>query len=146
MGCTPILKKEMIMASIAEEREFNQLSTVVDMHAHPVLKTYLFDYNIYEIHQNHFPFIGFNPFYLHVDIPKLLQGGIDVVFSTVYLPERPFIDNCEVLGGMFKILKNFFASLTDKVEDNSSSNKPFEQALGIIAQFGRDESGKRGQV
>lgn len=123
------------MVSIAEGREFNQLNTVVDMHAHPVLKTYLFDYNIYEMHQNYFPFIEFNPFYLQVDIPKLLQGGIDVVFSTVYLPERPFIDNCEVLGSIFKILKNFFASLTDKVEDNSSSNKPFEQSIGIIDQF-----------
>jgi microsomal dipeptidase-like Zn-dependent dipeptidase len=125
----------MIVVSIAEAREFNQLNTVVDIHAHPVLKTYLFDYNIYEMHQNHFPFIEFNPFYLQVDIPKLLQGGIDVVFSTVYLPERPFIDNCEIMGGLFKILKNFFTSLTDKVEDNSSSNRPFEQSLGIIDQF-----------
>jgi microsomal dipeptidase-like Zn-dependent dipeptidase len=125
----------MIMVSIADAREFNQLNTVADIHAHPVLKTYLFDYNIDEMHQNHFPFIEFNPFYLQVDIPKLLQGGIDVVFSAVYLPERPFIDNCEIMRGMFKILKNFFTSLTDKVEDNSSSNRPFEQTLGIIDQF-----------
>ncbi len=123
------------MISIAEAQKFNQLNTVVDIHAHPVLKTYLFDYNLYEMHENHFPFIDFNPFYLQVDIPKLLQGGIDVVFSTVYLPERPFIDNCEIMDDMFKILKNFFALLTDKVEDNSSSNKPFEQTLGIIDQF-----------
>ena len=123
------------MISLAEAQKFNQLHTVVDIHAHPVLKTYLFDYNLYEMHENYFPFIDFNPFYLQVDIPKLLQGGIDVVFSTVYLPERPFIDNCEVMDDMFKILKNFFTSLTDKAEDNSSSNKPFEQTLGIIDQF-----------
>jgi microsomal dipeptidase-like Zn-dependent dipeptidase len=100
-----------------------------------VLKTYLFDYNLYEMHENYFPFIDFNPFYLQTDIPKLLQGGVDVVLSTVYLPERPFIDNCEILEDAFKILKNFFASLTDKAEDNSSSNAPFEQTLGIIDQF-----------
>jgi len=123
------------MVLIAEAQAFNQLNTVVDIHAHPVLKTYLFDYNLYEMHENHFPFIEFNPFYLQADIPKLLQGGIDVVFSTVYLPERPFIDNCEMMTNSFKILKNFFTSLTGKVEDDSSSNKPFEQTIGIIDQF-----------
>jgi microsomal dipeptidase-like Zn-dependent dipeptidase len=125
----------MIMVSIAEAQEFNQLYTVVDIHAHPVLKTYLFDFNLYEKNENHFPFIEFNPFYLQVDIPKLLQGGMDVVFSTVYLPERPFIDNSDIMNVSSKILKNFFTSFTDKVEDNSSSNKPFEQTLGIIDQF-----------
>jgi membrane dipeptidase len=125
----------MVMTSIAEAQKFNQLNTIVDIHAHPVLKTYLFDYNLYEMHENHFPFIEFNPFYLQVDIPKLLQGGVDVVFSTVHLPERPFIDNCEIMADSFKILKNFFTSLTNKTEDNSSSNKPFEQTLGIIDQF-----------
>jgi membrane dipeptidase len=123
------------MVSIAEAQEFNQLYTVVDIHAHPVLKTYLFDFNLYEKNENHFPFIEFNPFYLQVDIPKLLQGGMDVVFSTVYLPERPFIDNSDIMNVSSKILKNFFTSFTDKVEDNSSSKKPFEQTLGIIDQF-----------
>ena len=123
------------MISIDEAQEFNQLNTVVDIHAHPVLKTYLFNYKLYEKNENNFPFLDFNPFYLQVDIPKLLQGGIDVVFSTVYLPERPFIDNCKIMDDVFKILKNFFASLTEKAEDASSSNKPFEQTLGIIDQF-----------
>ena len=123
------------MVSIAEAREFNQLNTVVDIHAHPVLKTYLFDYNLYDMHENPFPLIEFNPFYLQVDIPKLLQGGIDVVFSTVYLPERPFIDNSDIMNVSIEILKRFFTSFTDKVEDNSSSNRPFEQTLGIIDQF-----------
>ncbi len=123
------------MVSIGEARTFNQVNTVVDIHAHPVLKTYLFDYNLYEMHENHFPFIDFNPFYLQTDIPKLLQGGVDVVFSTVYLPEKPFIDNCTLMDGAFKILKNFFTSLTDKAEDDSSSNAPFEQTMEIIDQF-----------
>lgn len=123
------------MVSIAEAREFNRLNTVVDIHAHPVLKTYLFGYNLYQMHENLLPLIEFNPFYLQVDIPKLLQGGIDVVFSTVYLPEKRFIDNCEIMNVSLEVLKRFFTSLTSKVEDNSSSNKPFEQTLGIINQF-----------
>ena len=130
-----VFKKEIPMVSLDEAQRFNQLNTVVDMHAHPVLKTYLFDYTLYEKHENHFPFIDFNPFYLQVDIPKLLQGGVDVVLSTVYLPEAPFIDNCEILDDTFKILKHFFTSLTDKAEDSSSSNSPFQQTLGIIDQF-----------
>ena len=108
---------------------------MVDIHAHPVLKTYLFNYKLYEKNENNFPFLDFNPFYLQVDIPKLLQGGVDVVFSTVYLPERPFIDNCKIMDDVFKILRNFFASLTEKAEDSSSSNRPCEQTLGIIDQF-----------
>ncbi len=123
------------MTSIAEAREFNRLNTVVDIHAHPVLKTYLFDYNLYEKSENSFPLIEFNPFYLQADIPKLSQGGVDVVFSAVYLPERPFIDNSDLMGVSIEILKTFFTSLTDKVEDNSSSNGPFEQTLGILRQF-----------
>ena len=123
------------MVSMAEAQAFNQLCTVVDMHAHPVLKTYLFDYNLYEKNENYFPLVEFNPFYLQVDIPKLLQGGMDVVFSTVYLPEKPFIDNSDMMKVGSKILKNFFTSFTDKAEDDSSSNRPFEQTLGIIDQF-----------
>jgi microsomal dipeptidase-like Zn-dependent dipeptidase len=123
------------MISTDEARAFNQVNTVVDLHAHPVLKTYLFDYNLYDMHINYFPFVEFNPFYLQTDIPKLLQGGVDVVLSTVYLPEKPFIDHCALMGGVFKILKNFFTTLTDKAEDDSSSNAPFDQTLGIIEHF-----------
>jgi hypothetical protein len=64
----------MIITSITEAREFNQLNTVSGMHPHPVLKTYLFDYDLYEMHENHFPFIEFNPLCLQADIPKLLLG------------------------------------------------------------------------
>jgi len=124
------------MISIAKAREFNRLHTVVDLHAHPVLKTYLFDCNLYQKHENPLPLVEFNPFYLQADIPKLSEGGIDVVLSTVYLPERPFIDNCEIMDLSLDILKNFFAALTDKVEDDSSSNRPFEQTLEIMDQFG----------
>ncbi len=123
------------MVSIAEARAFNRSNTVVDIHAHPVLKTYLFDYDLYKKNENPLPIVEFNPFYLQVDIPKLLKGGIDVVFSTVYLPERPFIDNSDIMNVSIEILKRFFASFTEKVEDNSSSNRPFEQTLGIIDQF-----------
>lgn len=123
------------MVSFAEAQEFNQSNTIVDIHAHPVLKTYLFDYDLYKMYGNPLPPIEFNPLYLQVNIPKLLEGGIDVVFSTVYLPERPFIDNSDIMHISIQILKIFFTSLTDKVEDNSSSNRPFEQTLGIIDQF-----------
>jgi microsomal dipeptidase-like Zn-dependent dipeptidase len=129
------IQKEVVMVSIAEAREFNQLNTVVDIHAHPVLKTYLFDYDLYKKSKNPVTIVEFNPFNLQANIPKLLQGGIDVVFSTVYLPERPFIDNSDILNVSNEILKIFFASLTDKVEDNSTCNRPFEQTLGIIDQF-----------
>jgi microsomal dipeptidase-like Zn-dependent dipeptidase len=129
------IQKEVVMVSIAEAREFNQLNTVVDIHAHPVLKTYLFDYDLYKKSKNPVTIVEFNPFNLQANIPKLLQGGIDVVFSTVYLPERPFIDNSDILNVSNEILKIYFASLTDKVEDNSTCNRPFEQTLGIIDQF-----------
>jgi len=123
------------MTSMAEAQEFNQSNTIVDIHAHPVLKTYLFDYDLYKKYENPIPPVEFNPLYLQVSIPKLLKGGIDVVFSTVYLPEKPFIDNSDIMSVTIEILKIFFTSLTDKVEDNSSSNRPFEQTLGIIDQF-----------
>jgi microsomal dipeptidase-like Zn-dependent dipeptidase len=123
------------MVSLDEARSFNQLNTLVDIHAHPVLKTYLFDYDLYERHENPFPLIDFNPFYLQVDIPKLMEGGVDVVLSAVYLPEAPLIRNCHVMKDTLKILKHFFNSLTDKVENTSTSNGPFIQTLEIIKTF-----------
>jgi membrane dipeptidase len=123
------------MVSLEVARSFNQLNTLVDIHAHPVLKTYLFDYDLYKKNENPFPLIDFNPFYLQVDIPKLMEGGVDVVLSTVYLPEAPMIQNCLLMNNAVEILKPFFNSLTAKIENNSTSDRPFEQTIEIIDQF-----------
>lgn len=119
------------MISVEEAKAFNRENVIVDMHSHPVLKTYLFDYDIGD---NHWTVPDFYPFHMQADIPKIREGGVDVVVSAAYLPERPFVESSNILDGAEPILK-FFGLLSNKVEDNSTPNKPFEQTVQIISNF-----------
>jgi len=65
--------------------------TLIDLHTHPSLKTYLFNKRLYKKHRS----TGkWNPFGMRVDLPKIKKGGVDAILSTVYLPEKKMIDDC----------------------------------------------------
>lgn len=57
----------------------------VDLHAHPSLKTTLWRLDLARRHRSGG---AWNPFTLRVDLPKLREGGVGVVVSSVYLPEK----------------------------------------------------------
>lgn len=69
-------------------------ATLFDLHAHPSLKQSLFDRTLTKkFKASRF----FNPLSVRTDFPKLQQGGLDVLLSTVYAPEKNIIEDCKIL-------------------------------------------------
>ena len=70
-------------------------STIVDLHAHPSLKFSLFNRMLTSRFRAG---RSFDPFSVRTDFPKLSQGGVDVLLSTVHAPEKGMLDECRILG------------------------------------------------
>lgn len=70
-------------------------ATVVDLHAHPSLKVALFHRVLGRRHQA----VGraFSPLSLRTGFPQLQAGGVDVLLSTIYVPEALLMDDLPAL-------------------------------------------------
>ena len=68
---------------------------LVDLHAHPALKASLFyrylGRRIYPSPR------AFDPFAVRTNFPRLKEGGVDVLMSVIYAPERGIIDSAPPL-------------------------------------------------
>ena len=64
---------------------------IVDLHVHPALKAYLFK-RILTLRYG--AARAFNPLSLRTDFKTLKEGGLDVLLSTVYAPERDIVRDC----------------------------------------------------
>jgi len=103
-------------------------SIVVDMHCHPVLKTFLFKTKFEE--DNLSPF-WWNPFWtMRVDLPKMKTGGIDVILSSIYFPEKRFINECKLL----KWLLSGLGLISDRIW-RLKKTKPFEGTMEMLEHF-----------
>src|SRR5512136_2369414 len=69
-------------------------ATVVDLHAHPSLKVSLFNRVLTRSHRAS---RAFDPFSVRTDFPKLRAGGVDVLLSTVHVPEAGMLEECSYL-------------------------------------------------
>jgi microsomal dipeptidase-like Zn-dependent dipeptidase len=69
-------------------------STVADLHAHPSLKVSLFNRALTSRWRAS---RSFDPFGVRTDFSSLRNGGVDVLLSTVYAPERGIPDECRYL-------------------------------------------------
>ena len=58
---------------------------IIDMHAHPSLKASIFKRTLT---RSHAASRTFNPFSMRTDFQKLEDGGVDVLLSSIYAPER----------------------------------------------------------
>ena len=70
-------------------------STIVDMHAHPSLKAYLFNRMLTSRFRAG---RSFNPFDVRTDFHKLRKGGVDVLLSTALAPEKGIFEECRYLS------------------------------------------------
>lgn len=80
----------------------------VDLHLHPSLKMYLFGKKIYKRN----PTGGaWNPLSMRVDLPKIKAGAMNVLVSSIYVPETGMINDCifmkSLLWGMGLFNKKF---------------------------------------
>jgi microsomal dipeptidase-like Zn-dependent dipeptidase len=69
-------------------------ATVVDLHAHPSLKVSLFKRALTRRFRAS---RAFDPFSVRTDFPKLREGGVDVLLSSVYAPEKGMLAECRYL-------------------------------------------------
>jgi microsomal dipeptidase-like Zn-dependent dipeptidase len=99
---------------------------VIDMHDHPSLKTYLFNKDLGSRHR---PGGAFNPFSMRVDLPKIVEGGVTSIFSTIYLPEKGLMDDCWLLWLLFHLLPKKFRNLV--------KGNPFEQTMLMLDHMER---------
>jgi membrane dipeptidase len=72
-------------------------SPIIDMHAHPSLKASLFK-RLLTLRCA--ASRTFNPFSVRTDFGRLEQGGVDVLLSTIYAPEREIVQDCIYLQGL----------------------------------------------
>jgi len=69
-------------------------SVLVDLHAHPSLKVSLFNRVLTSRWRAG---RAFDPFGVRTDFHKLKRGGVDVLLSTVYPPEKGILEECRYL-------------------------------------------------
>jgi membrane dipeptidase len=68
---------------------------VVDLHAHPALKSYLFKARFWKAHH---PPAGYFPLAMCVDVDALLHGGVKTLLCATYVPERELFRDVWPLG------------------------------------------------
>ncbi|MBN1464141.1 membrane dipeptidase [candidate division KSB1 bacterium] len=72
-------------------------ATVVDIHAHPSLKISLWNRLLTtRIKSSR----SFDPFSIHTDFISLKKGGVDLLLSTAYAPERGILQECQYIKAM----------------------------------------------
>ncbi len=75
--------------------DLHHRATVVDIHAHPALKAVLFQRTLIRRDRRVWPF--FWPLNMRTSFPALQAGGVDVLFSAIYAPEKPLIEDIPLL-------------------------------------------------
>jgi membrane dipeptidase len=106
---------------------------VVDIHAHPSLKIYMFNKKFHERHRTGG---AFNPFGMRVDLPKIIEGGVNVLFSSVYVPEKGILDDCWLL--------KLFSYIAPRKWKNMVKGNPFEQVKLMSDRFQQAVASARG--
>lgn len=101
---------------------------VLDLHAHPSMKTYLFRR---KLHQRHRSGKTLDPWAMRVDLPKLKAGGVDVLLNAVYLFEEALFDDCFPLRAVRLLAPAHWRRLFrgNRFDRTVDLIKSFEQAL-----------------
>jgi len=84
----------MLVDQVPEWEQLHTDSILVDLHAHPSLKVSLFNRWLTGRWRAG---RAFDPFGVRTDFYKLKQGGVDVLLSTIYAPEKGILDECRYL-------------------------------------------------
>ncbi len=77
---------------------------IIDLHAHPSMKSFFGNKDFAKPSGSK---KGFNPFGMRTNLPNVSQGGVRVLWSSVYVPEKALRDDC----GIFKWVPTFIPPL-----------------------------------
>lgn len=98
-------------------------ATVFDIHAHPSLKKTIFNRSLTSVTK---AARYFNPFSVRTDFEKLKNGGVNILSSAIYVPEKQLLDDCVPLR-LAKVIFPFAAK--------AFSNPPFEVTLLMLKEI-----------
>jgi microsomal dipeptidase-like Zn-dependent dipeptidase len=94
-----------------ELEQFHAQLTLVDLHAHPSLKVSLFKRVLTKP-------VGatrdFDPFGVRTDFSDLRKGGLDLLLSTVYAPEKDITVECPYLGLLRYVMPGTWKRVFDR--------------------------------
>jgi len=102
-------------------------ATIVDLHAHPSLKVSLFNRVLTRWNKAN---RAFDPFDVHADFPKLRAGGVDVLLSTLCVPEAAMLGEI----GYLRLLKYPLHGLWKRVFARPPAEVAMEMLDGMEAQ------------
>jgi membrane dipeptidase len=112
---------------------------VIDIHCHPTLKVKLFNYKIYNYKHNFAdlfsgdPSPDDTPFQMQYDLPKMRYGGVDGIWSSVYVVERGLIENSSILNVGFWAVELLNLQFKQAVEESTLlSSSAFNKAIEVI--------------
>jgi microsomal dipeptidase-like Zn-dependent dipeptidase len=90
--------------------DVHQRSTIVDIHAHPSLKVSLLKRPLTSrIRAGR----AFDPFSVRTDFVKLREGGVDVLLSAVYAPEKGIYEECPYVQAMRFLMPGTWKAVYD---------------------------------
>ncbi len=84
---------------------------IVDLHAHPAMKVSLFKKTLTRGHR---AAKSFDPFSVRTDVAKLRQGGVDVMLSVIYAPERQIVEDCSPLKTLRYLMPGTWRKVFDR--------------------------------
>ncbi len=116
---------------------------LIDVHAHPSLKSWVFDHDL--THDNPNPARDLNTLDAQVDLPGMMAGGVTAMVAAHYLIEKRFFDRWSAPLRLAAGVQQFIHH-RKVVEDPSIKGKPFTQLLDIIQFFQKqiDIAAKKG--
>jgi membrane dipeptidase len=96
------------------------MATLIDLHAHPSMKTYLTGAHLGHRKKTD---KGFNPFTLRTSHGSLADGGLSLVCSAIYVPERQLKSDC----GVIKLASLVHSRLRHALRDS-----PYQTCLAML--------------
>ncbi|MDT8304691.1 MAG: membrane dipeptidase [Anaerolineae bacterium] len=124
-------------------------ATVVDVHAHPALKASLFRRSLAS--RGGPPAAAFSPFSLRTSFPRLEEGGVDVLFSAIHVPEARLLADVPLLRllrlfapgvwreivtpSYFQATLNSLQTMEAQVEAGVPGQKRYAQVVRNVAEL-----------
>lgn len=111
---------------------------VVDLHAHPTLKTLQFNKKFWDRHNP--PGFFFCPFTMRTDLDALIDGGVKTLCCSVYVVERGWLTDVWPLQYLRKILPSLDHVVTEEPDDMT------REYLNHLITVVRETNARRGPV
>jgi membrane dipeptidase len=141
--CDIRLKEEEMAEQAQQKPEWEEVHfdriMVADLHAHPSLKVSLFNR---VLTQRWRASRSFDPFGVRTDFQSLRKGGLDLLLSTVYAPERGILEECRYLN----LLRYVLPSTWERVFDRPYIDVTLEMLTAMEEQVRMAKDPESGQA